>query len=96
MFRLANTESSPAVIGGATGVALGLLAMHSGSSSCSGNCDGILMKSAERQAEGLAVALLGGIGTVVGTLIGAIPDDQWRPMSDQRVGATITPTRQSA
>jgi hypothetical protein len=78
-----------ALVGGGVGVALGLLAIHSGS--CSGDCDGILAKIAEREAAGLVVAFLGGVGVVVGTLIGAMPDDQWRPMPNARVG--IVPVR---
>jgi len=81
-----------AAIGGAAGVVLGLLAVNTGDGSCSGDCDGILMKSLERPAQGAVVALLGGVGILVGTLIGAMPDDQWRPMSGQRVGAAIVPT----
>lgn len=82
-----------ALIGAAAGVGIGLLAVHSGGGTCSGDCDGILAQSVVRPAQGAVVAALGGVGMLVGTLIGAIPGDQWRPMSDERVGAAIIPTR---
>jgi hypothetical protein len=83
-----------ALIGGAAGLALGALAIRDGQSSCSGNlCDNPLATSTVREGKAAVVVLLGALGAGIGALIGAVPDEQWTPLPDQRVGTMIVPTR---